>query len=51
MLNEDSVIKRGPSRHTASLSYNLSYFPAAVADKAKKQGWDQFIFNSRQFHL
>lgn len=32
--NEASVMKRGPSRHTASLSYNLSY----LADKAKKQG-------------
>lgn len=36
--NEDGVIKRGPSRHTASLSYNLSYFPAVTADKAKKRG-------------
>lgn len=41
-LNEDSVIKRGPSRHPASLSYSLSYFPALVADEAKKQGWAQF---------
>lgn len=36
--NECGVGRRGPSRHTASLSYNLSYFPAVVADKAKKQG-------------
>lgn len=40
--NEDSVIKKGPSRHTASLSYNLSYFPS-WPDKAKKKGWGQLF--------
>lgn len=30
--NECGVIERGPSTHTASLSYNLSYFPS-------RRGW------------